>query len=84
MLSQLFVSTYLAVLNPIQITHFDVDLSPELHYFSESGTALSAEEAMTRLDRFTPCRRVIPILVYTPKSSGWRQRSKAACLSKNM
>ena len=54
MLSQLFVSTYLAVLNPIQITHFDVDLSPELHYFSESGTALSAEEAMTRLDRFTP------------------------------
>ena len=54
MLSQLFVSTYLAVLNPIQITHFDVDLSPELHYFSESGTALSAEEAMTQLDRFTP------------------------------
>ena len=43
MLSQLLVSTYLALLNPVQIDHADVDLVPGLLHLSESTTALSAE-----------------------------------------
>ena len=54
MLSQLLVSTYLALLNPVQIDRTDVDLVPGLLHLSESTTALRADELILQLDRFTP------------------------------